>query len=228
MNVWIKFRDWYRNGRIKSFPLKYTYTIKLFTSLLFYSIFSSYNNSKNQKDTIEISEAALRISKQTELWKEIQGASLALPPYLKFLNKDSNRDKFNFINNVVKKCAPAILYVIVSESESNLDVIATGSGFVIDENGWALTSAHVVLEKPQSHINVITYEGSAYTAFVEYADVVKDLALLRINNAEKLPVLELGSSKDAIVGEWVVALGSPLSLTNSVSVGIVSVFLVKF
>lgn len=225
MNVWTKFCDWYSNGRIRSLSPKHTYAIKVLTSLLFYSIFSSSNDSKRQQEVTDFTKVVLKISKEAELWKESKGISLTTSPHLKLLNKDSNRSKFNFINNVVKKCAPAILYVIVSESESDLDVISTGSGFVIDENGWALTSAHVVLEKPQSHIHVITYEGSAYTAFVEFADVVRDLALLRISNAKTpFPVLELGSSKDAIVGEWVVALGSPLSLMNSVSVGIVRHF----
>lgn len=221
MNVWTKFGD-----KIRSLSSRHTYAIKVLTSVLFYSIFSSYNDSKKQKEITNFTKVVLRISKERELWKETQKGALAVPPHLELHNKDSNRDKFNFINNVVRKCAPAILYVIVSESESDLDVISTGSGFVIDENGWALTSAHVVLEKPQSHIHVITYGGSAYPAFVEFADVVKDLALLRISNAKTpFPVLELGSSKDAIVGEWVVALGSPLSLMNSVSVGIVRKFL---
>src|SRR5699024_6417400 len=142
-------------------------------------------------------------------------------------DKESNRQKFNFINNVVKKCAPAVLYIIISdptqfdyETKSPL-ITSTGSGFIIHENGWALTNAHVVLEQPQCIINVITYDGLAYKATIENIDISKDLALIKVNTDKKLPILEFGSSKDAIVGEWVVALGSPLSLTNSVSVGIV-------
>nr|CAH7759331.1 unnamed protein product [Callosobruchus chinensis] len=60
----------------------------------------------------------------------------------------------------------------------------------------------------------------SFRAYVEDVDMNLDLALLKLESLEKLPSLQFASPGDAAIGEWVVALGSPLSLSNSVTVGI--------
>ncbi|CAH1372823.1 unnamed protein product [Tenebrio molitor] len=233
MKKWLKFDELKLLRKFKStkiFP--YIQKIGIFTTTFLTSCaIASYFFSKNEKQ-ICTTNSLIQIQHRNNLnaiWNYKEDFSKIVPTQFKINSeKGSNRDKFNFINNVVKKCAPAVLYIIISDpTQMDYDtksplITSTGSGFLIKEDGWALTNAHVVLEQPQSIINVITYDGLAYTATVEHIDISKDLALIKINTDKKLPILEFGSSKDAIVGEWVVALGSPLSLTNSVSVGIVS------
>lgn len=138
------------------------------------------------------------------------------------------REKYNFINKVVKQCAPAVFYLEIRDPyrkdlETGDPVITSnGSGFLISEDGWALTNAHVVLNKPQSTITAVMRDGSTYKVHVEDADMNLDLALLKLECPGKLPSLQFAKPGDTMVGEWVVALGSPLSLSNSVTVGIVS------
>ncbi|RZC37219.1 Trypsin 2 domain containing protein [Asbolus verrucosus] len=234
MTIWSKLYKLYLTRKIKdgrALLIKNTPGFSIFTTAFLTSCaIVSYFFYKNQKTVCE-SDAVTEVKctqeiknvyyEDKELYKNVAIKSVTNSGI------ESNREKFNFINNVVKKCAPAVLYIIISDptqldfDTKNPIITSTGSGFIINEDGWGLTNAHVVLEQPQNIINVITYDGSAYTATVEHVDISKDLALIKINADRKLPVLEFGSSKDAIVGEWVVALGSPLSLTNSVSVGIV-------
>lgn len=129
---------------------------------------------------------------------------------------------------VVSKCAPAVFYLEIRDPfkrdpETGDPVITSnGSGFIISKEGWALTNAHVVLNKPQSTITAIMRDGKTYPVQVEDADLNIDLALLKLSTDKDLPNLPFAKSGDTNVGEWVVALGSPLSLSNSVTVGIVN------
>ncbi|KAL1516662.1 hypothetical protein ABEB36_000545 [Hypothenemus hampei] len=138
------------------------------------------------------------------------------------------RKQYNFIKKVVNDCAGAVFYLElrdpnIKDPETGKAIITSnGSGFIISEDGWALTNAHVVLNKPQSTITAVMRDGRSYSVKVEDADMNIDLALLKLETNDKLPSLEFGDTGDASVGEWVVALGSPLSLSNSVTVGIIS------
>lgn len=98
--------------------------------------------------------------------------------------------------------------------------MSTGSGFVAKPNGWIITNAHVIMNKPNSTINVVATNGDVHEAVVTDIDLKLDLALLKINS-NKIPALELGESKDVIPGEWVVAIGSPLSMKHTVTAGVV-------
>lgn len=138
------------------------------------------------------------------------------------------REQFNFIDKVVKKCASAVVYVEIKDprridpSTGDALITSNGSGFLIAENGWILTNAHVVVNKPQAVIMVMMNDGSTYQASLEEADMNLDLALIRIYTDEKLPYLNFSKDNDTAVGEWVVAMGSPLCLSHSISVGVVS------
>lgn len=153
-------------------------------------------------------------------------------PVVNAVDKQNNytnlREQFNFIDKIVKKCASAVVYIEIKDTRridpSTGDALITsnGSGFVIAENGWILTNAHVVVNKPQAAIMVIMNDGSTYQASLEEADMNLDLALLKIYTDEKLPYLNLAKDNDTTVGEWVVAMGSPLCLSHSISVGVVS------
>ncbi len=95
-----------------------------------------------------------------------------------------------------------------------------GSGFVIDGQGLILTSSHVVAGTDE--IEVTLWDGSSLRATVVGKDPMTDLAVLRTEGGEGLVPLPLGNSEDVQVGQWVMAIGSPFGLGNTVTAGIVS------
>ncbi len=95
-----------------------------------------------------------------------------------------------------------------------------GSGFVIDRKGYILTNDHVV--KDADRIKVKLADGKEFTAKVIGRDPKTDLALVKIESPPDLQPLKLGNSDDLKVGNWVVAVGSPFGLEQTVTAGIVS------
>jgi serine protease Do len=94
-----------------------------------------------------------------------------------------------------------------------------GSGFIISPDGYILTNAHVV--ENADRVTVRLTDRREYRAKVIGKDRQTDVALIKID-AGNLPTVKLGTSRDANVGEWVVAIGSPFGFDNSVTAGIVS------
>jgi serine protease Do len=94
-----------------------------------------------------------------------------------------------------------------------------GSGFIIDESGYILTNNHVVAEADE--VIVRLNDRRELMAEVIGTDERSDIALLRVD-ADDLPVVKLGKSRDLKVAEWVMAIGSPFGFDHSVSVGVVS------
>ena len=95
-----------------------------------------------------------------------------------------------------------------------------GSGFVIDGEGFIITNNHVV--EKADEIEVKLSNGAAYQAKVVGKDPKTDLALIKISPDKPLPVLKLGDSSQAKVGEWVLAIGNPFGLGGTVTQGIIS------
>ena len=96
-----------------------------------------------------------------------------------------------------------------------------GSGFIINAQGDILTNAHVVDGADQ--VTVKLKDGRSFEGFVEGSDELTDLAVVRIDPAgESLPVSKLGNSDGVEVGDWAIAVGNPLGLDNTVTLGIVS------
>ncbi len=94
-----------------------------------------------------------------------------------------------------------------------------GSGFIYTEDGYIITANHVV--EGASEVVVHLSDRRVFDAEVVGKDPQSDVALLKID-ADDLPTLELGSSDDLKVGEWVLAIGSPFGFDHSVTAGIVS------
>ncbi len=94
-----------------------------------------------------------------------------------------------------------------------------GSGFVISADGLVITNNHVIdgADELKVHLGDRTFD-----AVVKGRDPETDLALLQVETDEKLDYLPLGDSKQLRVGEWVMAVGSPLGLADTVTVGVVS------
>ncbi|EKD38602.1 MAG: hypothetical protein ACD_75C00678G0001 [uncultured bacterium] len=95
-----------------------------------------------------------------------------------------------------------------------------GSGFIISKDGFILTNNHVVEEADS--IKVILSDNREFVAKVIGTDPQTDVALVKIEDPENLPVLPLGDSTKLEVGEWVIAIGNPFGLSQTVTVGVVS------
>ena len=96
---------------------------------------------------------------------------------------------------------------------------AAGSGFIIASDGYILTNNHVVEDAEK--ITVRLADEREFTAKVVGTDPQSDVAIIKIEGHD-LPVLPLGNSDTLEVGEWVIAIGSPFELNQSVTVGVVS------
>jgi serine protease Do len=94
-----------------------------------------------------------------------------------------------------------------------------GSGFVVDSNGIILTNAHVVADADE--VIVKFQDNREFTAKVLGSDRATDVAVLKID-AKNLPTVATGDPAKTRVGEWVVAIGAPFGLENTVTSGIVS------
>ena len=103
--------------------------------------------------------------------------------------------------------------------QANDDEYNFGSGFIISQDGYILTNAHVV--NGMNIIKVLLNDKHEFQAKLIGADSQSDVALLKIN-ASDLPQVQLGNPKDLKVGEWVAAIGAPFGFDNSVTAGIVS------
>ncbi len=95
-----------------------------------------------------------------------------------------------------------------------------GSGFIIDADGHIVTNEHVVAAG--SRIEVTMTDGRTFEADVVGRDPKTDLALLKVDGRGPLPHVAFGRSDDVKVGDWVLAIGSPFGLGNTVTTGIVS------
>ena len=108
---------------------------------------------------------------------------------------------------------------IPNRGKKNFKQQAAGSGFIIASDGYILTNNHVIDEADK--ITVRLADKREFAAKVVGADPQSDVAILKIEGTN-LPVLPLGNSDALEVGEWVIAIGSPFELNQTVTVGVVS------
>ncbi len=95
-----------------------------------------------------------------------------------------------------------------------------GSGFIYNPDGTILTNAHVV--DNADRVTVTLKDGRRFEGEVRGVDEVTDLAVVKISSSDRLPVAPLGNSDQIQVGDWAIAVGNPLGLDNTVTLGIVS------
>ena len=98
--------------------------------------------------------------------------------------------------------------------------ISAGSGFIIERDGLIVTNNHVI--ENAHKITVKLPDGRSFDAKLIGSDQLTDIALLRIKSDKPLPTVEFGDDRQVRVGDWVVAVGNPFGLSNSVTAGIVS------
>jgi serine protease Do len=134
---------------------------------------------------------------------------------------------FPDIASVVERLAPAVVQVIATTPERNrfgqaTDSTSQGSGVFFREDGYLLTNNHVV--EDATSVRLVLTSRERVDAEVIGTDPETDLAVLKIDpeDVEHLIVAKLGDTDAMRIGEWVIAIGSPLGYEGSVTVGIVS------
>jgi len=103
---------------------------------------------------------------------------------------------------------------------SKLPGLALGSGFLIDPRGYIVTDDHVL--EHAAAVTVTLHDGTQYPARILGRDTLTDLAVLKIDAPRPLPFVRWGDSDNARVGDWVLAIGNPFGLDDTVSSGIIS------
>ena len=166
------------------------------------------------------------------LWGEQANAELAEGV------QQASYDPRQSLAPLVKKVGPSVISVRTSQATrrgGGLDMRmfpfgqqgqrmpapeGVGSGFIISADGLAVTNHHVI--KNAERIEVKLSDGRVLRASVLGSDPYTDLALLKLEGASGLQAVPLGSSGDLQVGDWVLALGSPMGLEQTATIGIIS------
>ncbi len=100
-----------------------------------------------------------------------------------------------------------------------------GSGFLISADGYVVTNNHVIAADGQGEVESITVkltDGTEYPAKLIGRDAASDLAVLKISGTKPFPFVKFGDSRNARVGDWVIAIGQPFGLGGTVTAGIIS------
>ncbi|EOY11481.1 Trypsin family protein with PDZ domain isoform 4 [Theobroma cacao] len=133
------------------------------------------------------------------------------------------------IANAAAKVGPAVVNLSVPQGIYGITTgRSIGSGTIIDADGTILTCAHVVVEFQgmrstiKGKVDVTLQDGRTFEGTVVNADLHSDIAIVKIKSKTPLPTAKFGSSSNLRPGDWVIAMGCPLSLQNTITAGIVS------
>jgi putative serine protease PepD len=117
---------------------------------------------------------------------------------------------------VAQRVGPSVVTVRIGGAQGGI-----GSGFVVSQDGYLITNQHVIEGAAGNALSVVFADGSATSATLVGQDPESDLAVLRVDRDALVPV-ELGDSDSVAVGDPLLAFGSPLALSGTVTQGIVS------
>ena len=178
-------------------------------------------------------------------YESITTVPAAIPPVpsLPPTNRSTTEiDSYNFIAAAVEQVGPAVVRINATRKVASRMPDAfnnpllrrffgsqpqpeertergTGSGFILSRDGRLLTNAHVVADTDT--VQVTLKDGRSFTGKVLGVDPVTDVAVVKIK-AQNLPTVKIGDSKRLVPGQWAIAIGNPLGLDNTVTVGIIS------
>ncbi|MBH8561453.1 trypsin-like peptidase domain-containing protein [Nostoc sp. CENA67] len=187
---------------------------------------------------------------QNHSFQQLKNVTVASPPEsvvpnsVSGINSPTGGDNVNFIATAVQKVGPAVVRINATRKVPNpiSDALknpffrrffgedeqpipqerierGTGSGFILSENGELLTNAHVVADTDT--VQVTLKDGRTFEGKVVGVDAITDVAVVKIPE-NKLPTVKLGNSQNLIPGQWAIAIGNPLGLDNTVTIGIIS------
>jgi putative serine protease PepD len=121
--------------------------------------------------------------------------------------------------DVADKALPSVVTVRAVGGQQG----GSGSGVVLRQGGYILTNNHVIsVAANGGHLSIVRSDGESTDATIVGRDPLTDLAVLKAQDTSNLPVIQQGDSGSLQVGQPVIALGSPLGLTSTVTAGIVS------
>lgn len=159
-------------------------------------------------------------------------------------NDSPSQENLNFIAKAVQKVGPAVVRIDAARQvRDNMPEAwdqpffrrffgentpiprehierGTGSGFILSSDGQVITNAHVV--QGSNQVKVTLKDGQVLSGKVLGIDQMTDLAVIKIEAEEALPTVTLGEAEKLNPGEWAIAIGNPLGLDNTVTVGIIS------
>jgi S1-C subfamily serine protease len=187
---------------------------------------------------------------QNSSFQQLKNVTIALPPEPVVPSSPNGTiggtggDNVNFIATAVQKVGPAVVRINATRKVANpiSDALknpllrrffgedeqpipqerierGTGSGFILSEDGQLLTNAHVVADTDT--VLVTLKDGRTFEGKVVGVDSMTDVAVVKIK-ANHLPTVKLGNSQNLIPGQWAIAIGNPLGLDNTVTIGIIS------
>ena len=190
------------------------------------------------------------LSPQNRPFQQLRNVTVALPSETAIPNAGGGPigalggNNINFIAAAVQKTGPAVVRINATRKVANpiSDALknpllrrffgedeqpipqerierGTGSGFILSEDGRLLTNAHVVADTDT--VQVTLKDGRTFEGKVLGVDTVTDVAVVKIP-VNKLPTVKLGNSLSLVPGQWAIAIGNPLGLDNTVTIGIIS------
>ncbi len=173
----------------------------------------------------EAAPTAEPIPESTPLPTTEPGATEDLPDLELNIQGQDEMQMFASIPDVVEAASASVVGIIQYQPNARtgrLEEYGSGSGFIVSENGYVLTNAHVV--SGAAAVDVLFSDGEKKTALIVGADVTMDVAVLKVEG-EGYPALPIGDSSALRVGEYVIAIGNPLStyqLYGTVTFGVIS------
>jgi S1-C subfamily serine protease len=190
-------------------------------------------------------------SPQSSFSQQLTPVNMTLPPDANFPNSSgvaiapSVGEDVNFIATAVQKVGPAVVRINATRRVTNPISEAlknpifkrffgeeeeaipqekiergTGTGFILSEDGKLITNAHVVSNA--DIVQVTLKDGRTIDGNVVGVDNITDIAVVKLNSEKSLPKVKLGNSQNLIAGQWAIAIGNPLGLDNTVTIGIIS------
>jgi S1-C subfamily serine protease len=151
------------------------------------------------------------------------------------VTKSAIADRLDFVSQVVDKVGPAVVKIATAEEVRNANSEegsgseddasrperpGSGSGFIVTADGQIVTNAHVVGKAKT--VNVTLRDGRVLVGQVLGRDALTDVALVKVAGQTNLPIITMNGTETLIPGQWAIAIGNPLGLDNSTTLGIVS------
>ncbi|HSE98872.1 MAG TPA: trypsin-like peptidase domain-containing protein, partial [Blastocatellia bacterium] len=153
------------------------------------------------------------------LWRDVAGAREE-DNRLAISSDNVTPDSLSAIfSRVADNVEPSVVHIKVSEGEIATRQ-GTGSGVIVNPAGFIITNNHVISRA--SKIKVKLFDGREFEATIIGRDSGTDLAVVKIDARETLPSARMGDSDKLRVGDWVLAIGSPFGLEQTVTAGIIS------
>lgn len=133
---------------------------------------------------------------------------------------DNADESENLAEAVANKCLPSVVAInVYTNSNGSMTLSSLGSGVILSDDGYVITNHHVIDGAAQIKV---TANGQEYEADKIGEDSSSDIAVIKLKGANGLRAIELADSDKVKVGAWVMSIGSPFGLEQSVATGIVS------